>query len=299
MGRLARRTFHRNSIYMVGLTPATVLLALVFVGPALWAVYSSLTNLSLTGVDAAHPRFVGLQNYVHLLSDPDFFAVIRTSIIFVVGSAVIGQFVLGIGLPLLIDHAEHRGFRLASVAYGSALLAWVNPTLIAGFLWVAMFDYYYGSLNLALHALGLGPVDWLGKVPLLSAIIVNIWRGAAFTMIIFLGALKTVPTSIYEAARVDGANAWQRFWDHTVPSLRYIGLITLLTITISTFGTFLLILTLTNGGPGNQTEVIALYAYHTAFQTFEIGYGSSIAVVMLFLNFAFAAVYLRSSRARS
>src|SRR6266508_1682945 len=278
---------------------AAGVLSLFFIGPALWAMYTSLTNLALVGLDAANPRFVGLDNYIRLFGDPDFRVVIRNSVVFVIGSAVIGQFALGLGLALLIDHAERRGWKLGAVAYAAVLLAWVNPTLIAGFLWVAMFDFFFGSLNMALKALGAGPVDWLGRFPMLAVIIANIWRGTAFTMLIFLGALKTIPTDIYEAARVDGANAWRRFWDHTLPSLRPIAALTLLSITMSTFGTFIVIQTLTNGGPGTKTEVIALYAFHTAFQAYAIGYGSAIALVMLLLNLIFATLYLRWSRARA
>ena len=289
----------RNGPYILGLTPAALLLALFFVAPAVWAAGSSLTNLSLVGLDAARPRFVGFDNYLRLASDPDFWTVIRNSIVFVVSSAIVGQFLLGLGLALLIDHAERRGWRFATVAYAAVLLAWVNPTLIAGFLWVAMFDFYFGSLNMGLHAIGMQSVNWLGEAPMPAVVIANIWRGAAFTMIIFLGALKTIPPDIYEAARVDGAGAWRRFWDHTLPSLRPIAALTLLSITMSTFGTFIVIQTLTNGGPGSATEVIALYAFHTAFQQYAIGYGSAIAVVMLTLNLIFATMYLRWSRARA
>ena len=290
----------RNSAYLVGVTPAALLLSLFFVGPALWAIYSSLTNLALVGVDAANPRFVGLDNYTRLFSDPDFAQVIRNSVTFVVGSAVIGQFGLGLLLALLIDHAERRRWWFATIAYGAALLAWVNPTLIAGFLWVAMYDFFFGSLNhVFLSAVGLPPVNWLGSCPMPSVIVANIRRGTAFTMIIFLGALKTIPPDIYEAARIDGANTWQRFWDHTLPSLRPIAALTLLSITMSTFGTFIVIQTLTNGGPGIATEVIALYAFHTAFQSYSIGYGTAIAVVMLALNLVFATAYLYVSRARA
>ena len=290
----------RNSAYLVGVTPAALLLSLFFVGPALWAIYSSLTNLALVGIDAANPRFVGLDNYTRLFSDPDFAQVIRNSVTFVVGSAVIGQFGLGLLLALLIDHAERRRWWFATIAYGAALLAWVNPTLIAGFLWVAMYDFFFGSLNhVFLSAVGLPPVNWLGSFPMPSVIVANIWRGTAFTMIIFLGALKTIPPDIYEAARIDGANTWRRFWDHTLPSLRPIAALTLLSITMSTFGTFIVIQTLTNGGPGIATEVIALYAFHTAFQSYSIGYGTAIAVVMLALNLVFATAYLYVSRARA
>jgi multiple sugar transport system permease protein len=294
-----RQAIRRNRLYLAGLTPAALLLALFFVGPALWAIGSSFTNRALVGLDAAHPRFVGLDNYTHLLGDPDFVKVIVNSVVFVLGSAVIGQFVLGLALALLLDHAERRGFVSTSLVYGSVLLAWVNPTIIAGFLWVAMFDYYNGSLNVGLHRLGLGPVDWFGQGPMLAIIIANTWRGTAFVMLIFLGALRTIPSDIYEAARVDGANAARRFWDHTLPMLRPIAALTLMSVTIATFGTFILIQALTNGGPSFQTEVIALYAFHEAFQAHAVGYGSTIAVVMLALNLGFAAVFLRWSRARA
>ncbi len=289
----------RNSAYLAGLTPAAALLALFFVGPTLWAAYSSFTNAALVGIDAARPRFVGIANYQRLFSDPDFLTVILNSVIFVVGSAIIGQFVLGLGLALLVDHSERRAYRFATFAYAAILLAWVNPTVIAGFMWVGMYDFFYGSLNVGLRSLGLPAVNWLGDYAMGSLIIANTWRGTAFTMLIFLGALKTIPSDIYEAARVDGANAWRRFWDHTLPSLKPIAALTLLSITMATFGTFILVQTLTNGGPGIRTETIALYAYHEAFQSFAIGYGSTIAVVMLLLNFAFAVVYLHWSRARA
>jgi ABC-type sugar transport system permease subunit len=131
---------------------------------------------------------------------------------------------------------------------------------------------------------------------MLSVIIANIWRGAAFTMLVFLSGLKTIPRQIYEAARMDGSSAWDQFWDLTVPILAPIAVIVLLNITIATFGAFALILTLTNGGPGLQTEIISLYAYHTAFRSYQIGYGATVAVAMLALNLVFAIIYLAMLR---
>ncbi|HXI80578.1 MAG TPA: sugar ABC transporter permease [Verrucomicrobiae bacterium] len=299
MAVAARGRLGRNRLYLAGLSPAAFLLALFFVGPALWAIGSSFTNRALVGLDAANPRFVGLDNYARLFSDPDFGRVILNSVIFVIGSAIIGQFVLGLLLALLLDYAQRRGFLATSLVYAAVLLAWVNPTIIAGFLWVAMFDFYNGSLNAGLHVVGAPPVNWLGQGPMLAVIIANTWRGTAFTMLIFLGALRTIPSDIYEAARVDGASAFRRFWDHTLPILRPIAALTLLSVTMATFGTFILIQTLTNGGPAFQTEVIALYAFHEAFQNHAVGYGSTISVVMLALNLAFAVVFLRWSRARA
>lgn len=291
--------WRRNRALLGGLVPAAALLSLFFIAPAVWAVYTSFTNRALVGLDARHPRHVGWANYDKLIHSPTFVTVLENSLVFVIGSAVIGQFILGLALAILLDHGEARGYRATPIVYGSVLLAWVNPTLIAGFLWAAMFDFYYGSLNEVMKFLGFAPVSWLGKAPMLSLIIANTWRGAAFVMIIFQGALRTIPTQVYEAARVDGANAWQRFWDHTLPNLRQVAALALLSVTISTFGAFLLILTLTNGGPGTKTEVIALYAYHTAFENFQIGYGSAIAAVMLGLNLIFAVIYLRMSRPKA
>src|SRR5256712_1300857 len=282
----------RNSTYVAGVMPAAALLALFFVGPALWALYSSLTNLALVGIDAANPRFVGIDNYTRLLADPDFWTVIRNSVVFVVGSAVIGQFGLGLALALLIDHAEHRRWWLGTLAYGAVLLAWVNPTLIAGFLWVAMYDFFFGSLNhVFLSSLGASPVDWLGSFPMPAVIVANIWRGTAFPMIILLGPLNTIPPANYQAARIDGADAWRRFWDHTLPSLRPIAALALLSITMSPFGTFIVIQTLTNGGPRLNTQGISLYALPTPLKSFSIGDGSPLAGLVVAPKFAFALLY--------
>lgn len=281
-----------NGPYVLALLPALGLVALFFLGPALWAVYASFTNMALVGADAADPRFVGLANYRHLFEDPDFGTVLRNSIAFVVGSAVVGQFLLGLGLALLLDHGERRGLRGGNLVYAAVLLAWVDPTLIAGFLWAAMFDFYYGTLNVALRAVGLPGQNWLGDQAMLAIIVANTWRGTAFTMLIFLSGLKAIPAELYEAARVDGAGAWRRFWDHTLPNLRYLALLALMNITIATLGAFILILGLTGGGPGIKTEVLSLYAYHTAFQARQIGYGSAIAMIILLINFLFAGLYL-------
>jgi multiple sugar transport system permease protein len=298
-GSARARPVAGNGPYIVALLPALGLVALFFLGPALWAMYASFTNMALVGADAATPRFVGIANYQQLFRDPDFFTVLRNSVAFVVGSAVIGQFVLGLLLALLLEHAGQRGFKGGNLVYAAVLLAWVDPTLIAGFLWAAMFDFYYGTLNVALKSIGLPPQQWLADNAMVAVIIANTWRGTAFTMLIFISGLKTIPAEIYEAARVDGANAWRRFWDHTLPNLKYIALLALLNITIATLGAFILILGLTGGGPGIRTEVISLYAYHTAFQARQIGYGSAIAMVMLAINFLFAGIYLRVFRTES
>ena len=131
---------------------------------------------------------------------------------------------------------------------------------------------------------------------MLSVIIAESWRGLAFAMIIFYGALNTIPAQIYEAARMDGGSGWSILREITLPAIRHVLVLVLMMTTILTIGSFLTILILTNGDPAYQTETISLHAYHTAFQFFDIGYGAAISVVMLFLTTAFAGIYLWLAR---
>jgi multiple sugar transport system permease protein len=287
-----------NTPYLLATLPAALILALFFVLPAAWAIYLSFTNKALLGFNATSTHFIGLDNYRALGNVADFRKFVWNTIVFVTGSAVVGQTGLGLALALLLHHATGRGYRLAPLAYAAVLVAWISPPVFAGSVWGGIFEYRHGLLNTALRKVGLGPVDMLGQYPMLSVIIADVWRGTAFAMVIFLGALQTVPRTIYEAARVDGAGTWQRFWDQTLPSLRHVIALVLLTTTLVTMGSFLLILILTNGDPGYQTETIALFAYHRAFVQFEIGFGAAISVLMLAMNLLFAALYLYLARVK-
>lgn len=291
-GANARRELPRLAM----LAPALLLMTLFFLLPAAWVIYASMTDRALLGLGARETSYIGLDNYRRLLDSPDFPKVVRTTVVFVFGSAVIGQTGLGLLLALLIDHANTCRSRLAPIAYAAVLLAWLVPPTFAGSIWGAIFEYRHGPLNALLRSLGFEPIDMLSGHAMLSIIIADTWRGAAFSMVIFLGALQTIPAQIYEAARVDGANAFQRFRDHTLPTLSHLIAIVLMTTTMATMGAFLLILIMTNGDPTYQTETIALFAYHRAFVSYEIGFGAAISVVMLALNLAFAAVYLRIAR---
>lgn len=288
----------RNQFLMLGLLPAIFLMTFLFVLPSLWGIYSSFTNMALLGRDAANFRFLGLENYIKLFKDSAFYTSFVNTIYFVVGSALIGQFLLGLIIALLIDYAEKKKFPGRGIVYGIVLLAWINPTLIAGFQWGAMYDYYYGTLNTFLKILGVPKINWLGTMPMLSVIVANIWRGTAFTMLIWLSALKTVPIELYEASKIDGANAFNRFRYITVPMLRDIITVNLIQITMATMGAFLLIWAITSGGPGLKTTTLSLFAYRTAFESYRLGYGSAIAVIMLFINLVFGIIYIRLFRRR-
>ncbi len=131
---------------------------------------------------------------------------------------------------------------------------------------------------------------------MLSVILAESWRGVAFALIIFLGALQTIPRQIYEAADIDGATTWMRLKDQTIPAMRHVIVLVLLVTTITTIGSFLVILILTNGDPAYATETIALHAYHQAFMQFDIGYGAALSTVMLLMSLVFAVIYLRVAK---
>ena len=287
----------RQRELVLALLPALIIIGIFFLGPALWAVYISFTDYALLGPSAQNPKFIGLENYLRMFKDPLFLQAFFNSIVFVVGSAYLGQFLIGLGLALLLNYSEKLKIRGGTLVYSTVLVGWVVPALLAGFIWVAMYDYYYGTLNTLLKLIGLPPVSWLSReLAMPSVIIANIWRGTAFTMILFLSGLETVPQEIYDAAKIDGATGFQTLRYITLPLLKEIAVVDLLSITMSTFGVFIIILTLTNGGPGFATEVLALYAYHRAFQNYEIGYGSAISVFLMLVNVALGVLYIRFTR---
>ncbi|CAN5736582.1 sugar ABC transporter permease [soil metagenome] len=285
--------------YLAAIAPAALLIGLFFLVPAVWAVSVSTTPLTLLGATAGSTEFVGLQNYRQIIDDPDFFKYVWNTIVFTVGTAVIGATGGGLAIALLIDHAQARGHRLATIAFGAVVLAGVCPPTLAGSIWGSMLDYRTGMLNGALSVAGIESIDMLGDFPMLSVVIAESWRIVALAMIVFYGALQTVPKSIYEAAHLDGASSWRVLLDITLPILRQLVALVLLMTTIMATGSFLLNQVLTGGGTSKQTETIALYAYHMAFTDFRIGFGAALSVVILGVTAVFAAIYLRIARVAS
>jgi multiple sugar transport system permease protein len=292
----AGRVWRREWPHVALVLPAAAILLLFFVIPAGWAVWTSLTDRALLGLGAQETRYIGLENFRRLWETPDFGKIVGNTIVFVAGTAIVGQTLVGLALALLLREAQRQRAWLGPLAYAAVLVAWITPPALAGATWGIILDYRHGALNALLGALGRPPLDMLGGWPMLSVILAESWRGAALPTVIFLGALQIPPGAMYEAAQLDGAGAWRRFRDLTLPLLGHLIAIVLLVTTIAAMGSFLLIQILTNGDPGYQTETLALFAFHRAFVTYEIGFGAAIAVVMLGLNLVFAAAYLRIAR---
>jgi multiple sugar transport system permease protein len=276
------------------LGPAAVLIALFIVAPAVYGFYLSFTNTQLTGFAARDPKLVGIDNYVYLLTNSDFIASLGHTGEFVLFSAIIGQTVLGMIAAILLSRPWMRGKGILGAA---VLLPMIVPEVVASLTWASVLsNNASGTLNRLTGIFGGTPTDWLQVVPLASVIVVNIWRGVAFAMIMFQAALEEVPAELIEAARIDGAKALQVFRYVTLPLIRGPVFLYLLLTTISTVGVFGLVYFLTQGGPGNATQLSAIYIYQRALQFSQIGIGSAASMILLVIVLVLGLVYVRLSK---
>jgi multiple sugar transport system permease protein len=272
------------------IAPAAVVIAVFLVVPAVWTLYLGLTNRNLFGATARHPEFVGLQNYRDALQDDQFWRSLGTTVRYVIGSAIIGQAILGFTLAWMFRN-WHSWLRRALELL--IVFAWIIPSTVVARLWRAFLDEE-GTLNLLL------PINprWLIDHELLSVVVYNTWRGTAFSMLLFGAALSSLPPSYLETSRLAGASTWQQLTGIVLPSIKGYILTNLLLITLWTFNDFTPFL-LTAGGPGRRSEIVPVYLYNTAIIGGEMGYSGAISLLVLLANLLLALVYLRAARVRS
>lgn len=279
------RTSRQLNLFLL---PCVLLIGALVVYPALYSIYLSLTNASLVGAAATHPRFVGMRNYVRLFADAGFWHSLVVTFWFVLGSAVIGQFVLGLVSAVLL----RRPLRFKNLISSIILLPNAVPEVVAGFIWISMLA---GGENSTLNRmLGGLSVQWLQQFPLAMIIVANIWRGIASAMILMMAGLSAVTADIYEAARIDGASPRQIFRFITLPLIMPSIFLYMLVSTVATISIFGFVYALTRGGPGNATEIIGIYIYNQSFTAFQLGFGSAVAVVSLVISMAIGLVYVRA-----
>lgn len=276
------------------LGPALTLVAVFVAAPVAYAVWLSLTNKTLIGFGAQTPHFVGLANYRSLLSSGDFLHSLSLTAEFIFFSAIVGQFLLGLLAALLLTRTT---VRLKGMFGGAILLPMVVPEVVASLAWASMLaPGTSGTVNRGVAAIGLTPISWLQHYPMVSIIIVNAWRGIAFAMIMFQAAIEGIPQELIEAAHMDGAGAWKVTRYVMMPLIRGPVFLFLLLTTITTGSVFGLIYFLTRGGPGQQTEVTAIYIYDHSFRFFQLGLGSAASVILLAIILVLGVTYVRLSR---
>jgi multiple sugar transport system permease protein len=244
--------------------------------------YPITTAISITLQDKTvgmPGRFIGLGNYYELLfEDPVFWRVVRNGFLFTFCS-VAAKLVLGMVMALVLNQPIFaRGF-----FRGILLMPWVAPTVVTTFSWRWMLDLV-GAFNYLLRSVGIisAPIAWLAQynTAMFALILVNTWRGFPFFGVTLLAGMQSIPAELYEAAEIDGASAWQRFWHVTLPSLRTILLVVAILSIIWTFNDFAIVWLLTGGGPGNATDVFATYTYKLGFRASRLGYGQTVSVIL-------------------
>ena len=282
----------RRVARVVPLAPAVVLLALFMLGPVVWSFYGSFTNAALTGPAALSPEWIGFDNYVALVGDPDFPKSLWLTVLFVFLSAVVGQNVMGIALAGMMRSAVKP---VRSITSTVVVAAWVLPEIVAAFAAYAFF-HSEGTLNSLLAGIGVQGPDWLYSTPMLAVIVANIWRGTAFSMMVYSAALAEVPPELTEAAQLDGANGWQRLTWVTLPVIRRSISTNLMLTTLQTLSVFTLIYVMTGGGPGTDSSTLPILAYQEAFKFAQVGYGTAIATVMIIVGGIFSVIYIRALR---
>lgn len=272
------------------LTPATVLLLLFLGGPIVYCVAIAFTDMQLTG--SSSTSYVGLDNFQRAFEDEDFRNAVVLTLVFTVLSSIVGQNTLGLGLALLMRRASRPVRTLTGTV---VIAAWVVPEIVAGFLLYAFFRDE-GTLNAVLDWAHLPSQDWLYSAPIIAVSLANVWRGTAFSMLIYSAALSEVPREITEAAEVDGAGGWRRLWFITLPMIRRSIGTNLMLNTLQTLSVFGLIWAMTRGGPGNRSQTLPVFMYDQAFLKALIGYGTAVALLLLLIGALFATVYLRLLR---
>jgi ABC-type sugar transport system permease subunit len=281
----------RTQTAVLLVSPAIIMTFILLLYPIISVFRNSLYDLSLARVSEA--KFVWLNNFRRLLtSDPYFLTAVKNTFIFS-AIAVPLEFAFGFLVALLLNDAmKGRGiFRTL------LMLPWVTPPVVAALMWAWLLNDSYGLINYALLKMGIfsAPRLWLGDLStaMASVILIDAWRETPFFILILLAGMQTVPTELYEAAKIDGAGRYRQIRHVMLPLIRSSIMVALLVRTMAAFKIFDLIYVLTHGGPAGATEVLATYTYKTTFAFMKLGMGSALAIIILGIVIIFSALYVR------
>lgn len=274
------------------LAPAFLLLLAVVVYPIVDLIVTSFQFNNLAQPWMGTP-FVGFENYARAMGDDQFWDATWHTVTYIIVT-VPGAVVVGLGLALLAN----QPFRVKWPVRLGLLLPWALPLVFSGLIFRWFFEYSQGLVNNGLIAFGLLPKPWLTDPTLafIAICIAIVWKTSSFVALVLLAGLQTIPRSLYEAAEIDGASRWQQFWEITLPMLRPAIVVALIFRTITAIQTFDIPYAMTNGGPGNATETLAMYIHKTTIDFLDLGYGSALAVLMFAVSALATAGYLRYTR---
>lgn len=275
-----RQFMNRMTPYMF-MAPAAIILAIALIYPLGYMMYGSLLNWN-PSQSISEAEFVGFKNYVDLFYDPFFRKSFSVTLSFAF-TVVVAEMVIGVGLALLLDR-NIRGMSLLRTLF---ILPMMIAPVVVGLMWRYMYHPTVGTFNRTLESIGLEKVDWLGQNALLSVILADIWQWTPFIFILSLAALQSLPQSAMEAARIDGATGWQQIWFIKLPMMLPILIVTALLRLIDAFKVLEVILVMTDGGPGQSTEILAMRISRTASEFRELGVAAAMSNYLLLMLMLF------------
>lgn len=274
--------------------PLVVLLLAVTGYPLVYNLWNSFHSVNLSNA-AAHHQFVGGDNYTKMFTSSDWVAALERTLTFTAVSIVF-ETAVALGLALML----HQRFRLRGLLRASVLIPWAVPTVVSATLWKTMFDPRAGFVDYLLHAFHLpgSSTTWLAHTftAWVTILVADAWRNVPFVAIILLAGLQVIPSEVYEAARIDGASAWQSFWRITMPLLKPALMVALIFRTLQAFLIFDVIYIMTGGGPGLSTQTVTFLNWQTFLVGTDFGYGGAQSVMLVVISLVIAAVYVRAFR---
>lgn len=293
--RKTRRVMPRQLAAWGFLLPVTIYLGLFYGYPLYRNIDLSLRHYNVRSFVQGGAKFVGLENYRTVFDDPTFMPALIHTAVFTAAS-LLAQFAIGMALALFF----FQHFKLSRTLRALFLVPWLLPLIVSASTWSWMLNSDSGVVNSALKAVGVGPVHWLTSPTwaLTSVIIANIWIGIPFNLVLLHSGLQSIPSDVYEAAALDGAGSWKRFWLVTFPLLRQVSAITLLLGLVYTLKVFDIIWIMTRGGPAGASTTLATYSYQLGFGTLlpQFDTGAAVGNVLILIALAFGLVYIRAQR---
>ncbi len=288
--RLSKRWLSGEAlIAYLFIIPSLIGFVTFYAVPAVRGIWISLTNWNLL----QPPTFIGLDNYTKLLGDAEFINSLKVTLYYVILNIPV-QTILAIVIAVMMSRLTK-----SMAVRAMLILPWLMPPVVVGLLWLWLLDPNIGIVNVALRNLGVGTIAFLGlpKYAMPSIAMINIWEYVGYTALLIFAGLQAIPSSVYEAASIDGASEMQMFWRVTIPLLRPVLVFVLVTSVIGSFQLFDVVAITTKGGPVNATKVINWYIYEQAFSRFNMGYSTALSIVLFGMLIFVSLAQMRFMRA--
>ena len=277
------------------LAPVVIYLIVFYAYPLYRNIDLALRQYTVHSFVNGGAPFVGIQNFVNIVASPTFEPAMVNTAIFVLVSIAF-QFSIGLILAVFF----HRRFRLSGILRALFLVPWLLPLIVSASTWSWMLNSDSGIVNAFLEATGIGQINWLTSPQwsLVAVLIANIWIGIPFNLVVLYSGLQSIPVELYEAAAIDGANGWKRFWAITFPLLRPVSAITLLLGLIYTLKVYDIIWIMTRGGPGTSSTTLAIWSYQLGFGSLlpDFSSGATVGTILILIAVVFGIIYARIQR---